>query len=205
MVRGRAAGPGPLRAAEPFDPEGAEMTDRTPPPAAGPAALGQTPAPARVAGGARALGSGSSVLPELAEAPPRTRRWWLHPAFLVSVGLTFLALAGALAWWIVSMATDSSVRVEGLTASVESGNLRLDWSGPDADYQLFVVDGDGTQSDLSGLVRGTEAWIPAAAGLADDRSCFVVRPGGTEGEVSLDAATLSGQRGASVCAADASS
>ncbi|MFK4728708.1 hypothetical protein ROT00_03385 [Agromyces mediolanus] len=181
------------------------MTDRTPPPAAtapGALAPGRT---AQLAGGARALGSGTSVLPELADAPPRTRRWWLHPAFLVSVGLTFLALAGALAWWIVSMATDSSVRVEGLSASVESGNLRLDWSGPDADYQLFVVGGDGETADLSGLVRGTEAWIPAAAGLYDDRSCFVVRPGGIDAEVSLDAATLSGQRGAGVCAADAAS
>lgn len=152
----------------------------------------------------RALGSGSSVLPELAEAPPRTRRWWLHPAFLVSMGLTVLALGGALAWAIVSSLSSSSVHVDGLNASIDSGNLWLDWSGPDADYSVFAVAADGTQTDLTGFVRGTEAWIPAAAGLYDDRSCFVVRPASEHGEVSLDAATLDSQRSASVCAADVS-
>ncbi|WP_139416342.1 hypothetical protein [Agromyces laixinhei] len=156
-------------------------------------------------GGDRALGNGGSVLPELTEAPERVRRWWLQPAFIVSVCLTFLALAALAAWLIVSALTDSNVKVSALSASTESGNLRLDWSGPEADYALFAVSGDGTASDLTGFVTGTEAWLPAAAGLYDDRTCFVVRPAGDQGEVSLDAGTVAGQKGASICAADAAS
>lgn len=155
--------------------------------------------------GVRALGSGGSVLPELSEAPPRVRRWWLHPAFIVSVGLTFVALAGLVVWLIVGALSDSSVKVSALSVSTESGNLRLDWSGPDADYALFAVSGDGTASDLTGFVTGTEAWLPAAAGLYDDRTCFVVRPAADQSDVSLDAATVAGQKGASICAADAPS
>lgn len=186
------------------------MTDRLSPmpsTAVGRASVGGAAGQPQLGGraGVRALGSGSTVLPELAEAPPHTRRWWLHPAFLVSVGLTVLALAGLATWMIVSAVGDSDVRVSGLAASTESGNLRLDWSGPDADYSLYAVAGDGTATDLTGFVTGTEAWLPAAAGLYDERSCFVVRPAAEQGEVSLDAAAVDAQRGASICAADAAS
>ncbi|MEF3403279.1 hypothetical protein [Agromyces sp. CCNWLW203] len=184
------------------------MTDRlTGMPSTGPATVGGAAGQPQLGsrGGVRALGSGGSVLPELSDAPPHVRRWWLHPAFIVSVSLTFLTLAGLVAWLIVSALTDSSVKVSALSVSTESGNLRLDWSGPDADYALFAVSGDGTASDLTGFVTGTEAWLPAAAGLYDDRTCFVVRPAGDQGEVSLDAASVADQKGASICAADADS
>ncbi|GAA1516290.1 hypothetical protein BJ978_001770 [Agromyces terreus] len=180
------------------------MSDRLMPPS-GHSVLGHAPGQPALGdhAGARALGSGSTVLPELAETPERERSWWRHPAFLVSMILTVLALGAAAAWWIVSIVTDDSVRVDGLTASVEGGNLHLDWGGPDADYTLYAVDADGAVTDLTQLVRGTEAWIPAAAGVADDSTCFVVRPATVTADVSLDAATLDGQRGAGVCAADA--
>ncbi|MGI9821852.1 hypothetical protein [Agromyces sp. Marseille-Q5079] len=180
------------------------MTDRLMPPS-GHAVLGHAPGQPALGehAGARALGAGTSVLPELAEAPERERSWWRHPAFLVSMILTIVALGAASAWWIVSIVTDDSVRVDGLTASVEGGNLHLDWGGPDAAYALYAVDGDGAVTDLTQLVRGTEAWIPAAAGVADDSTCFVVRPADQTAEVSLDAASLDAQRGAGICAADA--
>lgn len=175
-----------------------------PPTTAAHITLGSAPGQTRLdsAGTVRPLGTTGSVLPELAEAPERERKWWLHPAFLVSVGLTVLALLGAAAWFIVSALTDESVRVSGLAISDDAGNSHLDWSGPDAAYSLFAVHGDGQVVDLSQLVRGTEAWIPAAAGLYEDDTCFVVRPADISGDVSLDAAALEGQRGQGTCVAD---
>lgn len=166
--------------------------------------LGSAPGQTRLdtAVDARPLGTTGSVLPELAEAPVRQRKWWLHPAFIVSMSLTVLALLGAAAWFIVSALTDDSVRVSGVTVSDDAGNAHVDWSGPDAAYELFAVHGDGEIVDLSQLVRGTEAWIPAAAGLYDDDTCFVVRPASISDDVSLDASTLDGQRGQSTCVAD---
>ncbi|MEV1131378.1 hypothetical protein [Agromyces sp. NPDC049794] len=151
----------------------------------------------------RPLGSTGSVLPELAEAPQRERKWWLHPAFLVSVGLTVLALLGAAAWFVIAAVTDDSVQVTGLSISDDAGNAHLDWNGPDSAYAVFAVHGDGEVVDLSQLIRGTEAWIPSAAGLYGDDTCFVVRPASVDAEVSLDASALGGQRGQSTCVADA--
>lgn len=165
------------------------------------AAQGQTAL--QSAGGARPLSSAGSVLPVLAEAPKQARRWWRHPAFLVSVGLTFVAVAATATLLIVSAVTDDSVTVSGLSAEVAEGNLHLDWSGPDAEYSLYAVDGDGTATDLTQFVRGTEAWLYSAAAVYDDSTCFVVRPGGSDAAVALDAATLDAQRAQSVCTADA--
>ncbi|WP_350349132.1 hypothetical protein ABIQ69_04120 [Agromyces sp. G08B096] len=180
------------------------MTDRLMPPT-GRAVVGRAPGQPVLGGhaGARALGNGSTVLPELADAPARERRWWRHPAFLVSSILTILALGAAVTWWIVSALTDDSVRVSGLAATSEGAYLHLDWGGPDAAYALYAVDADGEAVDLTQLVRGTEAWIPSALGLYDDATCFVVRPAGESAEVTLDAQALESQRGAGVCAADA--
>ncbi|MDR5698429.1 hypothetical protein [Agromyces aerolatus] len=196
------------------------MTDRvapsTVPPAAPAPATSAPPAGVRAVvgraagqpelgthGGSRSLGAASSVLPELAEVPQRERPWWRHPAFLVSMITTVLALLGALAWWIVSIVTDDSVRVDGLSLTIERGNAHLDWGGPDAAYALYAVDADGSATDLTQLVRGTEAWVPSATGLYDDATCFVVRPASVDAEVTLDAASLEGQRGGGVCVADA--
>ncbi len=151
----------------------------------------------------RELGSGIEVLPEIVETRARQRPWWLHPAFVVSIILTFLTGAGALAFWIVSMVTDDSVKVTNLTIGAEAGNVTLRWDGPDAPYSLYEVSADGAVSDLTQLVRGTTASIFSAAGLFDDGSCFVVRPAVRTGEISLDAATLQSQNGAGVCVADA--
>lgn len=166
--------------------------------------LGSAPGQTRLdaATEVRPLGTTGSVLPELAEAPQRERKWWLHPAFIVSVCLTLLALLGAAAWFIVAALTDDSVRVSNLTVSDDAGNAHLDWDGPDAAYALFAVHGDGELVDLGQLVRGTEAWIPAAAGLYDHDTCFVVRPASVTGDVSLDASALGGQRGQSTCIVD---
>ncbi|QAY73139.1 hypothetical protein ET445_07045 [Agromyces protaetiae] len=183
------------------------MTDPVSQAPAGRAVVGRAPGQPDLAGhaGARALGNGSSVLPELAEAPSKARHWWRHPAFLVSSILTVLALGAAVAWWIVSVLNDDSVKVDALTISVEGGMAHLDWSGPDAAYALFAVTGDGSATDLTQWVRGTEAFVPQAAGVFDDATCFVVRPAHEQGAVSLQASDLSGQRGASACVADAGS
>ncbi|MFC9560938.1 hypothetical protein [Agromyces sp. NPDC056965] len=154
--------------------------------------------------GARPLGTSGSVLPELAEAPASERKWWRHPAFLVSIGLTVLALAGAATWFIISAVNDDSVAVSGLTLQIEDGNAHLDWSGPDAAYSLYAVHGSGEVVDLTQFVHGgTEAWVYSAAGLYEDDTCFVVRPTSSTGDVALDAETLSAQRGQSACVTDA--
>jgi hypothetical protein len=180
------------------------MSDSPRPQTAANTKLGSAPGQTRLhsTSAVRPLGTTGSVLPELAEAPERERKWWLHPAFIVSVGLTVLALLGAAAWVIVSALTDDSVRVSGLTIAKDAGNTHLDWDGPDAAYAILAIHGDGEIVDLSQLVRGTETWIPAAAGLYEDDTCFVVRPASVGADVSLDAATLEGQRGQSTCVAD---
>ncbi|WP_308797167.1 hypothetical protein [Agromyces silvae] len=189
------------------------MTDGAAPPTVPPAAAGRIPqtlvgrAPGQPSLGAhaggRALGAGASVLPELAEAPQRERPWWRHPAFLVSMITTVLALAAALTWWIITTINDDSVRVGGLSLAIERGNAHLDWDGPDAAYALYAVAADGSATDLTQLVRGTEAWVPSATGFYDDATCFVVRPANVEAAVTLDAASLEGQRAGGVCVADA--
>ncbi|WP_395245797.1 hypothetical protein ACGGZK_08310 [Agromyces sp. MMS24-K17] len=181
------------------------MTDR-PMPAAN-AYVGRSPGQPSLGAhaGSRSLGGGAAVLPELADAPARERRWWRHPAFIVSMILTVLALGAAVAWFVVAAVTDSAVRVSGLHATVEGGNLHLDWSGPDAEYALYAVAADGTATDLTQLVSGTEAWVPTALGYSDESTCFVVRPGGVDADVVLDADDLEAQGGAAACVADAAS
>lgn len=161
---------------------------------------GRTP----LGGGAhRALGTSDSVLPELADAPARQRRWWLHPAFLVSMILTVLALVGAGVWVVLSALNDDSVKVSSLSLEIGGGNAHLSWTGPDAAYALYSVGADGTVVDLTQSVVGTDAWIGTAMGLFDEQTCFVVRPANVTDTVSLEAATLQAQRGAGVCVADA--
>lgn len=167
-------------------------------------AIGQEPGRARVGAQTdRELGTGAAVLPELALAPDRQRPWWLHPSFIVSVLLTVLTGLGALGFWIFQVVTDDSVSVSNLQIQREAGNVTLRWEGPDAAYALFEVSGDGAVTDLTQLVRGTTASVFSAAQLFDERSCFVVRPASRDGEVSLDAATLQTQNGASVCVSGA--
>ncbi|WP_430591647.1 hypothetical protein [Humidisolicoccus flavus] len=147
----------------------------------------------------RPLSVGGGVLPELVEAEVKPRPAWKHPAFIVSMILTILAGLGAAAWFIVGLVTDEQVRVSSMTISVSSGNAHLDWSGPDAEYSLFAVQGSGEVLDLSQLIRGSEAWIPSALGFYDNDTCFVVRSTSETATVSLNAETLANQGGASAC------
>ena len=180
------------------------MSDDLRPPVAARAVVGTAPGQPRLdtAGAVRPLGTTGSVLPELAEAPQSERKWWRHPAFIVSVGLTVLALLGLAAWLIIAALTDDSVRVTGLDISDDGGNVHLTWGDPHGDVALYAVHGDGEVVDLTQLVHGHEAWVPAATGQYESDTCFVVRPASTTADVSLDAAALGSQRGLSACVAD---
>lgn len=159
----------------------------------------------RASGPKPPLGRGGWPLPELSARQQKPKRWWLHPAFLVSAALTLLAMGGMAAWMIVSALTTSEVRVSDISLSLEGGAARIDWSGPEAVYSLYAVGGDGTVEDLSQLVlRSTEAWLPAASGTFSDDTCFVVRSAEHSSEpVTLNAADLSAQGAQSICVADA--
>lgn len=152
-----------------------------------------------------ALGRGGWPLPELTARQQRAKRWWLHPAFLVSSILTVLAMGGMAAWMIVGAVTSSAVVVSDIALALDDGNAHVDWSGPDAAYSLYAVHGDGTATDLSQfVVRSTEAWLPQSAGLFESDTCFVVRSAAyADQPVALDAAALAREGAQSVCVAQA--
>ena len=155
----------------------------------------------------RSLESGSDVLPELDEAPTRKRSILLHPAFLVSVGLTLLAIVGLVVWLVIG-AQNADAAATSASVSTTAGNVHVTWDGPDVPYALFVVGGPGGEVlDVSQLVTGREAWIPRAALLIDDGSCIVVRPAerGADEAVALDQSALDAQGAASACVADSAS
>ncbi|GAB3127811.1 hypothetical protein GCM10027056_27970 [Glaciibacter psychrotolerans] len=151
----------------------------------------------------RTLEAGSDVLPELDEAPTAKRSVLLHPAFLLSVGLTLLSIGGLVAWLIINL-NSSAAAASSVTVAATSGNVRVSWSGPNVPYELFVIDGPaGEVLDVSQLVSGREAWIPRSALIVDDGSCFVVRPAErAAAAVSLEKATLDAQGASSACVAD---
>jgi len=153
----------------------------------------------------RPLGSEIGVLPELEHREEKKRPLWRHPAFLVSGVLTVLAVGVGATLMILSVTSAGPPQVTALTVAAGEGNIRLDWDGPDVPYDLYAVASDGAATDLTQLVRGTEAWIPRAGGLVTDDSCFVVRAAeSTAGEpVSLEPADLGDQSAQSVCVADA--
>ncbi|NIJ05424.1 hypothetical protein [Frigoribacterium faeni] len=153
----------------------------------------------------RQLGSEIGVLPELEHREEKKRPLWRHPAFIVSGVLTVLAVGVGATLMILSLTSAGAPQVTALTIAAGEGNVRLDWDGPDVPYDLYAVASDGAATDLTQLVRGTEAWIPRAGGLVTDDSCFVVRAAeATAGEpVSLEPADLGDQSAQSVCVADA--
>ncbi|WP_206448253.1 hypothetical protein [Agrococcus sp. KRD186] len=157
----------------------------------------------RVAAERPPLSSSGDVLPELEELRTPPRRWYKHPAFIVSLILTVLAIGAGVAWFVVSVVLAPDVRVTNLQLTIDAGNAHLDWDGPDAPYSVIAVDGSGAQVDLSQLVRGTESWIYSAGGFYGADTCFVVRPASATGEVRMDAAALEAEGGASACVADA--
>lgn len=155
-------------------------------------------------GDIRRLETAADVLPELEEAQVAPRPMWRHPAFLLSAGMTFVALV-VLAVFVVLGLLNPRPAATGLTLTAGDDNIRVAWSGPDVAYQVIVVGGPaGNELDVSQLVTGTEAWIPSGMGFIDERSCVLVRPaaGNETAPVELDAATVSGQGGASACVAD---
>lgn len=183
---------------------------RTPAPAALDGQLGwDSPRPSmQVAPGEiRTLETSGDVLPELEDAPEKQRPLWRHPAFLISVGTTILALIAFVVFVIVGGLSGRATASD-LTLEVTDNVVRADWAGPDVPYQVIVVDGpSGPTLDVSQLVTGTEAWLPRAAAIVDDGSCIVVRPaeGNEKAEVKLDRATLDAQGAVSGCVADAPS
>ena len=151
------------------------------------------------------LETSGDVLPELEDAPDSRRPLWRHPAFLISIGTTVLALI-AFVVFLVLGGFSAKPAASDLALEVTENAVRVAWTGPDVPYQVIVVDGpSGPEVDVSQLVTGTQAWIPRAAGLIDDGSCVVVRPAkdNEKAEVGLDRGTLDAQGAASECVADA--
>ena len=165
---------------------------------AGRASLATTPGPIRP------LETSADILPELTEAVEKPRPPWRHPASLVSIGTTLVALIALGVFLVIGMLNPGAA-ASGLALTVSPDNVRATWSGPDVPYQLLVVGGPGGEAvDVSQLVTGEEAWIPGSAGLIDARSCVVVRPASAaEAPVTLDADALAAQGASSACVADA--
>lgn len=156
-------------------------------------------------GDIRTLETSGDVLPELEDAPERQRPLWRHPAFLISMATTVLALIAFAVFLVLGGLSGGSTATD-LTLEVTDNVVRVDWAGPDVPYQVIVVDGpSGPTLDVSQLVTGTEAWLPRAAAIVDDGSCIVVRPaaGNETAVVKLDRATLDSQGAVSGCVADA--
>ncbi len=169
-------------------------------------APGQAPiAPTDAPGGTkRAVAASATVIPELGEAEVKPRPLWRHPAMLVSMILTFIALVVAGVLIVLSIVNGGAARVTGLELELGEGNAHLTWSAPDTEVDLYVVTG-GDALDLSQRVRGEEAWLPVALGLFGDDSCFVVRPAERSGDpISLVAEDLEAQGAQSACVADVS-
>lgn len=153
----------------------------------------------------RDLSTKVRVLPELDESETKVRRFWQHPAFIVSAVMTLLAIIAMVALTVLSIFS-GAVRVTALAGVLGTDTILLTWSGPaDADYSLSVVDGSSAlATDLSQLIRGQEARIPRYAGFFDDGACFIVR-GATGNETAplvLDAAALDAQGAQRICVSD---
>jgi hypothetical protein len=153
----------------------------------------------------RALSSGNDGLPELAEDKVVARRMWRHPAFIVSIATTLLAVGTAVVMLLGGAFSSGVPAVTDLAITGGEGNVHLTWAGPDSAYSLYVIQaGSDEATDVSQLVRGTEAWVPLYADLIDSNSCFVVRSVEvTSTTIDTDAATLEEQGAATICVDDA--
>lgn len=167
------------------------------------------------AGTAGDLRASGRVLPELEPEAAKRRRLWRHPAFLVSIITTLLAVIAAVVLLVLGVFSGSPGITE-LTIERTEGNIRVHWAETADPVELFAVGGpSGEVIDLSQTITGNEAWIPLGALLVDDGTCIVVRPlATTEADtasdepspqlvVSLDSAALEEQGAASACVADA--
>lgn len=167
-----------------------------------PTTLGWSEGQTRIEGAAgskRSLATTSSVLPELSEAQEKPRPLWKHPAFILSMALTIIALVVSGVLIVLSLLGGSGGTVTGLTVDAGEGNAHLSWTVDSGDVDLYVVTGDEA-TDLTQLVRGTQAWVPSALGLFDRTSCFVVRSTDQRAQpVTLDADQLAAQNASSAC------
>jgi hypothetical protein len=163
------------------------------------------PTAVRPAGAKRSLESLGDLLPDLQEAAATRRPLWRHPAFLVSTGTTLVAIVVMIVLLIsgIFAPTESASSPQ---LVVTDDNLHLSWSGPEVPYDLFVVGGpQGELLDISQLVTGREAWIPAHARLVDEDSCLLVRPAerNAGAEVGTTVPELEAQGAVRACVADA--
>jgi hypothetical protein len=171
--------------------------------APGQSVLGSAPAGAGAV--KRDLASGADVLPEIVEAEIKPRPMWKHPAFIVSIILTFLALAGAAVWFILSIVMGGQARIASAQVTIDGGNAHITWTPTDFAADVFVVTGADVVDVSEGVTPG-ELWLPVGLGQYRDESCFVVRPAELgDTPVSLGAADLEAQGAASACVADAGS
>jgi hypothetical protein len=164
--------------------------------------LGWAPGNAAIgaAGGSkRAVAATAGVLPELTEAETKPRPLWRHPAFLLSMALTVIAVGVAIVLLVMSLTGDAP-RVSSTAVDVGEANAHVTWSAGDESVDLYVINGEDVL-DLSQFVRaGEQAWVPIGMGYFDDASCFVVRPvGAADQPVSLDSADLEAQGAARAC------
>ncbi|GIG54903.1 hypothetical protein [Demequina activiva] len=125
------------------------------------------------------LESPRRVLPEVEEAQSAGRRWFRHPAFIVSIVTTVLAIVAMVVLLVLDPFgdDDAAAAVDGLTITTGDGSVSLAWSGAADGAALYAYDpGDEAPADLSQLVQGQTAWIPLSAGLYTPRTCFAVMP-----------------------------
>ena len=162
-------------------------------------------APVRPAGAKRSLESLGDLLPDLQEAAATRRPLWRQPAFLVSAGTTLIAIVVMVVLLVLGIFGPTQAASDPqLTATAD--NVHLTWSGPDIPYDLYVIGGpQGAVLDISQLVTGREAWIPAHARLVDEDSCLLVRPAerNAGAEVGTSVPELEAQGAVRACVADA--
>lgn len=169
---------------------------------AGPAVLGVADGqPTLTASGpAPELSASEDVLPELEEAVEAARPMWKHPAFVVSMILTLLALIAAGVFAALSIFGDGDAKAENAGIALTNDNAHLTWAGS-GEMSLYAVSGTDAVDISQLIIADGEAWVPRALGLYDTDTCFVVRPANVGDEpVSLAADALAAQRATSVCA-----
>jgi hypothetical protein len=158
---------------------------------------------ARATAPKRDFASDSSPLPSPGDESLKKRPLWRHPAFIVSMITTVLAIGTGVTMLLMGAFSDGPPTVSSAKASLGSGNLHLTWNGPDVPYDLFIVDPGSKPTDISQLVHGDEAWIPNSFGYYTDSSCFVIRAQSQSGAISTDPGDLEEQGAKSVCVTDA--
>lgn len=167
-----------------------------------------TPAPsggAPARGVKRPLERLGDLLPDLQEAEATRRPLWRHPAFLVSAGAALAAVVTMIVLLLLGVFAPGDAARD-LRLTVTSDNVHAVWSGPDVAYDLYVVGGpQAPVLDVSQLVTGHEAWIPAHAVLIDENSCLLVRPTQRNSGVTVGTTVpeLEAQGAVRACVADA--